>query len=160
MRVDPARIEEIFGEALTKADAPARAAYLDQACGDDIQLRERVEALLLAHDATGNFLRLPATDEATGPLFNNVSASRSSSEYATGSYKAPQDGPMVVGSSTRTRLASSIQRAASARQRRASSACPRRWWAMARKHQSQARGRNILAALSKHRTDSSNLPAR
>ena len=70
MRVDPARIEEIFGEALTKADAPARAAYLDQACGDDIQLRERVEALLLAHDATGNFLRLPATDEATGPLFS------------------------------------------------------------------------------------------
>ena len=38
MPVDPARVEAIFGEALTKADAAARAAYLDQACGGDAPL--------------------------------------------------------------------------------------------------------------------------
>ncbi|MEX0676947.1 MAG: protein kinase [Pirellulales bacterium] len=65
MQVDPARIEKIFGEALTRADAAARAAYLDQACGDDAPLRERVEALLAAHDDAGSFLELPKTDRPT-----------------------------------------------------------------------------------------------
>ncbi len=57
MPVDPARVEAIFGEALTQGRRRGRAAYLDEACGGDAALRERVEALLAAHDATGNFLR-------------------------------------------------------------------------------------------------------
>src|SRR5262245_37068836 len=74
MPVDPTRLEVIFAEALTKADAAARSAYLDQACGGDTALRARVEALLGAHDATGNFLRLPEgggggpATSASGPL--------------------------------------------------------------------------------------------
>ncbi len=72
MPVDPTRLEAIFAEALTKADAAARSAYLDQACAGDAPLRERVEALLGAHDATGNFLRLPEgggpATRASGPL--------------------------------------------------------------------------------------------
>ena len=68
MQVDPVRTEEIFGEALTRADAAARVAYLDQACGDDAQLRQRVEALLAAHDDAGNFLNLSGDDQLTVPF--------------------------------------------------------------------------------------------
>jgi eukaryotic-like serine/threonine-protein kinase len=64
MQDDLARIEEIFGEALSQVDAAARAAYLDQACGADAVLRARVEALLAAHEATANLFRLPDGDPA------------------------------------------------------------------------------------------------
>jgi serine/threonine protein kinase/tetratricopeptide (TPR) repeat protein len=66
MPVDVARIEEIFGGAVTKTDAAERATYLDEACGGDAALRRRVEQLLAAHEATGNFLRLPESNGETG----------------------------------------------------------------------------------------------
>src|SRR5688500_7436870 len=47
--------ETIFHEAQAKP-AAERAAYLDQACAGDAALRERVEALLRAHDDPGSFL--------------------------------------------------------------------------------------------------------
>lgn len=62
MQVDPAQLEAIFGEALTKPDAAACAAYLDQACGGNAELRKRVETLLAAHDVAGDFLKLPGGD--------------------------------------------------------------------------------------------------
>ena len=68
MPADLARVEDIFAEAVTKADAAARAAYLDHACRDDAGLRQRVEQLLAAHDATGNFLKLPEADCVTSPF--------------------------------------------------------------------------------------------
>jgi WD40 repeat protein len=37
-----------------------RAAFLDQVCAGDVALRRRVEALLRAHDGTGEFLGRPA----------------------------------------------------------------------------------------------------
>jgi len=46
---------DIFLDALDRAPAD-RAAYLDEACGDDAALRHRVEALLRAHDDPGAFL--------------------------------------------------------------------------------------------------------
>ena len=46
----------IFTEALDHPDAAAQAAYLDQACGEDAELRRRVEALLAAHRGAGRFL--------------------------------------------------------------------------------------------------------
>jgi tRNA A-37 threonylcarbamoyl transferase component Bud32 len=51
----PADIKEIF---LAASDRPAseRAAFLDNACGGNLDLRQRVEALLKAHDATGGWL--------------------------------------------------------------------------------------------------------
>ena len=60
MQEDLARLEEIFGEAFTKADAAERVNYLEKVCGDDAQLRERVEALLAAHDVAGDLLKLPS----------------------------------------------------------------------------------------------------
>ncbi|HTU90113.1 MAG TPA: SUMF1/EgtB/PvdO family nonheme iron enzyme, partial [Gemmataceae bacterium] len=60
MNIDPKRVKEIFLEAAELSDAAARAAYLDQACGADAGVRERVEALLRSHDPEGSFLGTPA----------------------------------------------------------------------------------------------------
>ena len=46
----------VFAEALERTDPVARAAYLDGACRDDAALRQRVEALLAAHEGAGRFL--------------------------------------------------------------------------------------------------------
>src|SRR5579859_1438602 len=46
----------IFSAALNRDLGPERAAYLDEACKDNPGLRERVEALLRAHDRAGEFL--------------------------------------------------------------------------------------------------------
>ncbi len=58
MRADLAPAREIF-LAAAEMSAVERPAYLDHACGTDIDLRQRVNALLQAHDnqagATGDF---------------------------------------------------------------------------------------------------------
>jgi serine/threonine protein kinase len=46
---------EVFTEAL-KLPPGERAAYLERACGNDVELRQRVEALLEGHDRVGDFL--------------------------------------------------------------------------------------------------------
>jgi serine/threonine protein kinase len=43
-------------KAAVKLPPDRRAAYLDQACGSDAELRAEIESLLHAHDATGSFL--------------------------------------------------------------------------------------------------------
>src|SRR5262249_6643913 len=43
----------IFCGALERLAADERAAYLDAACGQDAELRARIEALLRAHEAAG-----------------------------------------------------------------------------------------------------------
>ena len=47
--------ETIFSAAL-ELDGEERAAYLDRVCGDNVALRERLDALLRAHDAAPSFL--------------------------------------------------------------------------------------------------------
>ncbi|MSR59121.1 MAG: serine/threonine protein kinase [Planctomycetaceae bacterium] len=61
---DP-RLSAIFDAALQQGSNAQRAAYLDGACGPNAGLRDRVETLLRAHDAAGNFL--PATTCAPLP---------------------------------------------------------------------------------------------
>src|SRR5215472_14896437 len=46
----------IFCGALERLAADERAAYLDAACGQDAELRARIEGLLRAHEAAGGFL--------------------------------------------------------------------------------------------------------
>ena len=46
----------IFGEALRLSVPAERAAYLDQACGQDLVLRQEVESLLSAYAQAGDFL--------------------------------------------------------------------------------------------------------
>src|SRR6202050_5245546 len=60
MNPEPDPVESIFTQALGKPD-PERTAYVDQACGGDPGLRQRVLALLEAHAGAGgeSFLTLP-----------------------------------------------------------------------------------------------------
>ena len=57
-------IEEIFIAALERKPAE-RAAYLDQACGDDEALKARVKELLEAHEKADDVLRPPSEPTAT-----------------------------------------------------------------------------------------------
>jgi serine/threonine protein kinase len=56
--VEPAKLEldDIFCAALELTSAAERHAYLDKACGDDVEVRRRVERLLAAHTQAGSFL--------------------------------------------------------------------------------------------------------
>src|SRR6266404_742127 len=49
----------VFTEAL-RLPAEERDRYLDKACKGDVEFRRRVEALLLAYEHAGNFLKRPA----------------------------------------------------------------------------------------------------
>ena len=59
----PSPVEAIFFAALEK-DESQRAAYLDEACAGDPDLRRRVERLLAAHPRVGSFLEQPAVAQA------------------------------------------------------------------------------------------------
>lgn len=50
--------KSIFLQALEIADRTERAAYLDEACEDQVELRREVEALLAAHEQSGEFLNI------------------------------------------------------------------------------------------------------
>ena len=52
-------------KAAVKLPPDRRAAYLDQACGSDAQLRAEIESLLHAHDATCTFLEDVPAGEMT-----------------------------------------------------------------------------------------------
>jgi serine/threonine protein kinase/tetratricopeptide (TPR) repeat protein len=52
--------ESIFAEALEQLSKPERTAFLDQACAGDPQLRQQVEALLLAHEKVSGMLEAPS----------------------------------------------------------------------------------------------------
>lgn len=55
-------VEAVFSRALTRQSPEERAAYLDQACAGNNQLRQRVERLLNAYPDVGSFLdRQPAS---------------------------------------------------------------------------------------------------
>ena len=79
---DPIRVQTMFLGAVNLADPDARKAYLEQACGEDRELRERVEALLQAHDSPDSLLDEPIVqpaNDATGthPSSNGVDVSLS-----------------------------------------------------------------------------------
>jgi serine/threonine protein kinase len=86
MAVDPVRAKSLFLAASELPNAAEQAAYLDRECGEEIELRARVEALLRADeapplpiDATGAFDPALATgefvpDAATGTFGNHTRA--------------------------------------------------------------------------------------
>src|SRR6266545_5985776 len=53
-------LEAIFFTALDKGSPQERAAYLDEACAGDPDLRRRVEKMLAAQAQAGSFLEQPA----------------------------------------------------------------------------------------------------
>jgi serine/threonine protein kinase len=60
---DSNRVEAIFAAALAKPTPQERAAYLDEACAGDTELRQRVETLLRAEAAGGSLLRELLSEE-------------------------------------------------------------------------------------------------
>ena len=58
--------EEVFFAALEKATPAERAAYLDEACAGQPELRARVEKLLSAHPRVGDFLEPAIAKDVTG----------------------------------------------------------------------------------------------
>jgi WD40 repeat protein/serine/threonine protein kinase len=64
MTTEQSPAEAIFFAALEKGAPAERVAYLDAACGDDNNLRQRVDRLLAAHPQVGSFLEPPARGEA------------------------------------------------------------------------------------------------
>jgi serine/threonine protein kinase/WD40 repeat protein len=68
MPADPNRVVAVFTAALDRPSPHERAAYLDEACAGDAELRRRVEALLRADADAGSFLEKPAvtTDAPAG----------------------------------------------------------------------------------------------
>ena len=59
MSLDFNRLEQILAEASAKADAAQRAAFLDEECGQDRELRAEVDRLLAAGQQAGDFLETP-----------------------------------------------------------------------------------------------------
>jgi serine/threonine protein kinase/Tfp pilus assembly protein PilF len=57
MNVPDRHILTLFSEALERSSPVEQAAYLEEACGRDGELRARVEALLRAHQQAGQFLQ-------------------------------------------------------------------------------------------------------
>jgi eukaryotic-like serine/threonine-protein kinase len=66
MPTDPRRVKDLFVAALDQPDDSARQAFLDRECGDDADLRRRLDVLLAAHDrpdaAVDRPLAAPAED--------------------------------------------------------------------------------------------------
>ncbi|MCH7847728.1 MAG: serine/threonine protein kinase, partial [Planctomycetes bacterium] len=68
-RVD--RAAAILDRAL-ELNSPEREAYIQGACGDDVELRQEVQAMLRAHEEAGDFLAAPTNENtATIPSFPN-----------------------------------------------------------------------------------------
>ncbi len=59
-------IKAVFVAAMEKATPAERAAYLDEACAGDAVLRQRVEAMLQAHDRPDPLLDQPAVQLLAG----------------------------------------------------------------------------------------------
>jgi hypothetical protein len=60
MPIDPRRVQAVFGAAIECVADADRAAVLERACAGDMRLRERVAALLRAHDEYTSLLNEPA----------------------------------------------------------------------------------------------------
>ena len=66
------QVEAIFFAALDKKTAAERADFLARACGDDAELRLRVERLLTAHPQAAGFLARPAVERPEVELLDTV----------------------------------------------------------------------------------------
>ena len=59
MAADPRRVKELFVAVLDLPDVQARQAFLERECGTDAELRQRLEALLNAHENPASALERP-----------------------------------------------------------------------------------------------------
>jgi serine/threonine protein kinase len=96
-------VEAIFFAALEKGTPEERVAYLDAACGDDSNLRRRVDRLLAAHPQVGSFLEPPARDEVGAAEAPTIPPREKSppglGETETAPYDSPEEeaGAVIAG---------------------------------------------------------------
>ena len=100
------RLEELFSAALRKDTGAGRNAFLDDACGDDVDLRSQLRQLLNAHDSASSFLDSPPVDpdatvevheltEVTGTKIGRYKILQEIGEGGFGSvYMAEQEEPV------------------------------------------------------------------
>ena len=69
MPLDPQRVQAIFLQAASHHDPTGRGAILERECDGDSELRQRIEALLKAHDRFNDFADKPPVgpDDRTTP---------------------------------------------------------------------------------------------
>ena len=67
-------IDQLYHNALER-EANQRAAFLNQACGRDAELRHEVESLLASHEHAGTFMAEPALKVAARVLAEDQTAS-------------------------------------------------------------------------------------
>jgi WD40 repeat protein len=100
MNPDPKRVEAVFAAAMQIASAIDRTAYLDATCAGDAVLRQRVEALLRAHDEAGSFLEKPVLAPAVAQ--GDPSAVPAPAKPATGASGVHQAPTIGVEQTTTT----------------------------------------------------------
>jgi hypothetical protein len=88
---------EIVLAALDRDDPAERAKYLDQACAGDTTLRQRIEAMLLSRQETGDFLKGQTPATTSGAPSSHVGARRSEADDQTLDYLAPSQKPGPLG---------------------------------------------------------------
>jgi len=89
--------EALFHEALAKPPAE-RAAFLEQACVGQPELRAAVEALLAGHEASGSMLDRPAMLPMEGTSALTPRAEDASPQFATTAYQpALEAGTVIAG---------------------------------------------------------------
>src|SRR5262245_20506042 len=92
----------IFMAALERDTREERAAYLDEACAGDLDLRRRVEALLASHVEAGSFLGTPVVERLAEQLATEAGDHATPiSEHAVPklslSFLSPSDKPGSLG---------------------------------------------------------------
>jgi len=73
MALDAKQAEAIFFAALDKKAGTERSGYLAEACGDDAELRNQIDALLHAHEHPESFLDFPAVEDLSQTIIPNSS---------------------------------------------------------------------------------------
>jgi serine/threonine protein kinase/tetratricopeptide (TPR) repeat protein len=81
----------IFSAALDRGSEAERAAYLAEACGADPALRERVEALLRAHEQAGGFLEPRGTAAFEPSSAANATPDAMAGTVIAGRYKLVEE---------------------------------------------------------------------
>src|SRR5215212_4046715 len=89
MPADPRRVKELFVAALELPDPAARDAFLDRECGPDAELRQRLGALLQAHDRPESALERPLAGPANPATdaYRPEHATESAGTVVAGRYK-------------------------------------------------------------------------
>jgi eukaryotic-like serine/threonine-protein kinase len=97
MTPDPKRVEAAFSASLEKTSAEERAAFLAESCAGDPALRQRVEALLKAHQEASSFLQGPGP----APITEDAQAKPTADNAATIGPRTGDTGGPLPGTTVR-----------------------------------------------------------